>query len=153
VFQTKHFHVKHSADPWYITGFAEGCASFTYSRSGGVVALYFGIKVSIKDQAILQAVQAFFDGIGRIYRSRASSKPVVKAAPDFLYFRVNRARELGQLVGHFDRYPLTGAKAQQYQTWREMVRIKQRFRRPDIQRLAALASQLSGATRRTDAQG
>jgi len=153
VFQTKHFHVKHSVDPWYITGFAEGCASFTYSRSGGVVGLYFGIKVSIKDQAILQGVQAFFDGIGRVYRSRASSKLLVKAAPDFLYFRVNRARELGQLVGHFDRYPLTGAKAVQYQIWREMVRLKQRFRRPDIQRLTALALQLSAAARRTHSQG
>jgi hypothetical protein len=153
VFQMKHFHVKQSVDPWYITGFAEGCASFTYSRSGGVVALYFGIKVSIKDQAILQAVQAFFDDIGRIYTSRASSKPLVRSASEFLYFRVNRARELGRLVAHFDRYPLTGAKAQQYQLWREMVRLKQRFRRPDTQRLTALASQLSGATRRTGARG
>jgi len=152
VFQAKHFHVKQSIDPWYISGFAEGCASFTYSRSGSVVALYFGIKVSIKDLVILQAVQAFFEGIGRIYTIKASSRGLGKEAADSLYFRINRARELGQLVSHFDHYPLVGAKAQQYQIWREMVALKQRFRRPHLQRLEALASQLSSVTRPTAAQ-
>ena len=146
MFQLKHFHVKQSPDPWYISGFAEASASFTYSRSGSVVALYFGIKVSIKDLVILQGIQAFFADIGRIYTIKASSERRVKGA-DFLYFRVNRARDLSQLVAHFDRYPLTGSKAQQYQVWREMVRLKQRFRRPDRERLTALASQLSNLTR------
>ena len=152
MFQVKHFHVKQSRDPWYITGFAEGCASFTYSRSGSVVALYFGIKVSIKDLVILQAVQAFFGGIGRIYTIKASSRALGKEVTDSLYFRVNRARQLGQLVSHFDRHPLVGAKAQQYQIWREMVALKQRLRRPNVQRLEALASRLSSVVRPTGAQ-
>lgn len=151
MFQLKHFHVKQFADPWYVSGFAEGCASFTYSRSSGVVALYFAIKVSTKDQAILQAVRAFFGGVGRIYPSKASSEPDVKGA-DFLYFRVNRARELGRVVAHFDRYPLKGAKAQQYQLWREMVLLKQRYRRPDTTRLTALASDLSRLGRTKSSQ-
>ena len=149
--RTKHFHVKQILHPWYVTGFAEGSASFTYSRSGGVLALYFGIKVSVKDLAILQGLQAFFGGIGRIYNIRDSTELLVKAK-DFAYFRVNRARDLALLGAHFDRYPLTGAKAQQYQVWREMVRLKQRFRRPDVDQLTALASRLSTLTRSSGAQ-
>jgi hypothetical protein len=146
VFQLKHFHVKQSPDPWYISGFAEASASFTYSRSGSVVALYFGIKVSTKDLAILQAVRAFFGNIGRTYPIKLSSEGLVKDSR-FFYFRVNRAKDLGELVAHFDRYPLKGSKAQQYQLWREMVRLKQRFRRPDADRLDELASQISNLTR------
>jgi hypothetical protein len=146
----KHFHVKQLLHPWYVAGFAEGCGSFTYSRSSGVVALYFGIKVGVKDLTILQAIQAFFGGIGRIYITKASSEPLVNRR-EFAYFRVNRARELAQVAAHFDRYPLSGAKAQQYGIWREMVDLKQKFRRPDIERLTALAARLSSSTRTTDA--
>lgn len=142
MFRGKHFHVKQYVDPWYVTGFAESSASFTYSRSGEVFALYFGIKVSIKDAAILQAVQAFFGGIGRIYTIRPSSEPREKVR-GFAYFRVNRARELSALVSHFDRFPLTGTKSDQYKIWREMVRVKQRFRRPEKAQLLALASDLT----------
>jgi LAGLIDADG endonuclease len=126
VFQLKHFHVKQ-------------------------FAVYFGIKVSIKDLAILQTVRAFFGDIGRVYPIKVSSEGPVKD-PRFFYFRVNRATDLAEIVAHFDRYPLTASKAHQYQVWREMVRLKQRFRRPDTGRLAELASQLSDLTRTSPAQ-
>lgn len=145
MFQMKHFHVKQFPHPWYVTGFAESCASFTYSRSGAVLVLYFGIKVSVRDLVILQGVQAFFGGVGRIYNIKASSERVVKDA-NLVYFRVNRARELAIVAAHFDRYPLAGAKAQQYRIWREMVSLKQQFRRPARDRLAALALRLSDLT-------
>lgn len=151
MFQLKHFHVKQFSHPWYVTGFAESCASFTYSRSGAVLMLYFGIKVGVRDVSILQGVQAFFGGVGRIYNIKSSSEGRVKDA-NSVYFRVNRARELTLITVHFDRYPLAGAKAQQYQIWREMVRLKQRFRRPDSDQLGALALRLSALTRTPDAQ-
>lgn len=142
MFRMKHFHVKQFPHPWYVSGFAESCASFTYSRSGAVVVLYFGIKVSAKDLVILQAVQAFFGGVGRIYIIKAPSKGLVKDT-GFVYFRVNRARDLAFLTAHFDRYPLAGAKNKQYRIWREMVRLKQQFRRPARDQLRVLASRLS----------
>ena len=148
MFHLKHFHVKQSVNPWYVTGFAEGCASFTYSRSGHVFVLYFGIKVSTKDVVILQAIQAFFGGIGRIYTIRRHLEQGVNEG-SFAYFRVNRARELSALVSHFDRFPLAAAKAHQYKLWREMVRLKQQFRRPARDQLAVLASELTNLKRST----
>jgi LAGLIDADG endonuclease len=143
--------VKQLPHPWYVTGFAESRASFTYSRSGRVFALYFGIKVSAGDLGILQAVQAFFGGVGRIYNIKGSSDSVVNDG-SFNYFRVNRARELAVLGAHFDRYPLAGARAQQYSVWREMVRLKQQFRKPVMDQLTALASRLSSLNRNSDTQ-
>jgi LAGLIDADG DNA endonuclease family protein len=140
----KHFHVKQSLHPWYVTGFCERSASFTYSRSGSGFGLYFGIKVGVKDVAILQSLQAFFGGAGRIYRIKPSSRSSKGEAS--AYFRITRARELARLVTHFDRFTLTGSKAQQYLIWRGMAFLKQRFRRPESGQLAEMALQLSAVS-------
>jgi hypothetical protein len=145
VCQTKQFHVKQSLHPWYVTGFCERSASFTYSRSGGGFGLYFGIKVGVKDVAILQGLQAFFGGAGRIYRIKPSSRSSHGEAESG-YFRITRAAELARLVSHFDRFTLTGSKAQQYLVWRGMVFLKQRFRRPEREQLAEMASRLSAVS-------
>lgn len=112
-------------DPQWVTGFADAAASFTYSRSGHQLALYFAIK---SEPALLSEVQAFFDGAGRIYDS---------------YFRVSRRDELLRVLDHFDRYPLRSAKQAAYEIWRQMVMAKQEFRRPDRTLLESLAAQLS----------
>jgi hypothetical protein len=137
--------VKHPVNPWYVTGFAEGCGSFTYSRSSGVFGLYFALKVGVTDLPILQGIQAFFRGAGRIYIIRGRSEKLVKRA-QAAYFRVTRAAELPRVVAHFDRYRLAGSKVEQYAIWREMVSLKQRFRRPDVERLTLMAARLSALT-------
>src|SRR5262245_23670990 len=107
-------------EPWYVTGFVEGEGTFTFSRSGAQMALYFAIKLTESDRSILEAIQDFFGGIGSIYRvkprvPRASSGYTKTAA----YYRVCRRDELDRVVEHFDSYPLRGSKAASYAIWRE----------------------------------
>lgn len=127
-------------DPWYVTGFVEGEGTFTYSRNGRQMQLYFAIKLAEADEPILQAIRDFFGGIGSIYfvRPRASA-----------YYRVCRREQLAVIVDHFDTYPLHGSKAAAYRIWREMVVIKQRFRRPLRDELQELAAQLSACSGRS----
>jgi hypothetical protein len=131
-------------DPWYVTGFVEGEGTFTYSRNGKQLALYFGIKLSEADEPILQAIQGFFGGIGSIYYVQ----PRNEAAKGSAYYRVCRHEQLPVIVEHFDAYPLRGSKLAAYLIWREMVVLKQRFRKPSRDELKELAAQLSATSAR-----
>lgn len=128
-------------DPWYVTGFVEGEGSFTYSRNGRQLALYFGIKLGEADEPILEAIRAFFGGIGSIYHLQPRSEGAKGSA----YYRVCRHEQLPLIVAHFDAYPLRGSKLSAYRIWREMVVLKQRFRKPSRDELQELAAQLSAS--------
>jgi hypothetical protein len=117
-------------DPNYVTGFLDAAGSFTFSRTGRQIALYFAVRIAERDLALLEALQEFFGGIGRIYPGRSS------------YFRVTRRDQLVRIVEHFDRYPLHSTKQEAFETWREMVHAKQEFRRPERARLDALTERL-----------
>jgi len=121
-------------DPRWVTGFADGESSFTYSRSGKQLALYFAIKLSAIDQPILEDIRAFF-GVGKIYS--------VKARAPASYYRVTHRKDLPRIVAHFDEYPLRSSKQRVYEVWRLMVQLKVQFRRPDRDALNALADSLS----------
>lgn len=123
-------------DPWYVTGFAEGQGSFTYSRNGKQMALYFAVKLPEADEPVLQEMRDFFGGIGSIYLQRARASAL---------YRVCRREQLPVIVEHFDTYPLRGSKLAAYSIWREMVVLKQRFRQPDRDALSDLAAQLSAS--------
>ncbi len=138
-------------EPWYVTGFVDGAGSFTYSRSGRQIGLYFAVKLTEADRIVLDHLQQFFGGIGNIYkvvpRTPRAGSGYTKTVS---YFRVTRLEDLKRVVDHFDRYPLQTAKRGSYEIWREMVALKQAFRKPDRERLNALAAQLSAASTRTN---
>ena len=119
------------ASDW-VTGFCDAAASFTYSRSGKQLALYFAVKFPGADHPLLEDLQAFFGGIGRIYDLSGRSS----------YFRVSRRDDLMRIVDHFDSRPLRSSKRDVYDVWREMVVAKQDFRHPDRPRLDELADRL-----------
>ena len=137
-------------DPWYVTGFSEGEATFTYSRSGKQLALYYAIKLTARDRSILEAISAFFGGAGSIYqvRPRAALTPRRGFTKTASYFRVSRRDELGRVVAHFDQYPLRGTKLASYEIWRKMVALKQSFRSPPRDQLDTLARALSSVSPR-----
>ena|SRR5437763_12792067 len=112
----------------YVTGFSEGLGSFTYSRSGRQLALYYAVRA---EPEVLAQIQAFFGGIGTIYRGA--------------YLRVTRRDELPLIIEHFDAYPLRTKKKAAYEIWRRMVLAKQTFRAPDRDLLEDLARRLSDA--------
>lgn len=120
--------------PEWVTGFADAAGSFTFSRSGKQVAVYFAVKLPNADRPILETLQAFFDGAGRIYEASAAAS----------YYRISKRDELLRVVDHFDAYPLRSTKATAYAVWREMVMSKQDFRRPDRARLDELVTTLKG---------
>lgn len=131
-------------DPWYVTGLADGESTFTYSRSGRQIALYFAIKLTHVDKPVLEAVQEFLGGIGTIYMAKGSFESGIRSKTAS-YFRVTRRAELLRVVEHFDHYPLRTQKAHTYSIWRTMVMLKQRFRKPDRDLLNVLADKLSAS--------
>jgi hypothetical protein len=139
-------------DPWYVTGFVEGEGAFTFSRSGRQMALYFAIKLTGADKAILEDIRAFFGSVGAIYRVVARDAPTPSSGytKEAAYYRVSRRDDLERVVEHFDRYPLRGLKAQSYAIWRKMVELKREFRKPQREELEHLAAQLSAASPRNN---
>jgi hypothetical protein len=136
-------------DPWYVTGFVEGEGAFTFSRNGRQMALYFAIKLTGADRALLEDIRAHF-GVGAIYKVAARSAPTPSSGytKEAAYYRVSRRDDLERVVEHFDRYPLRGVKARSYAIWRQMVVLKREFRKPQRDELERLAAQLSAASPR-----
>lgn len=124
-------------DPHWVTGFADGDSSFTYSRSGKQLALYFAIKLTALERPLLEELQTFFAG-GSLF----------DVASGGVYFRVQRRDELMRVVDHFDAYPLRSSKKAVYEVWRLMVLAKQQFRNPDRATLDVLADQLTALSAR-----
>ncbi len=133
-------------NPWYVTGFCDGEAAFTYSRAGGTLALYFAIKQREDNQQIIEEIREYFHYVGNIYRQKESSPTknsgVSKPAA---YYRVTRIGQLKLIVDHFDKYPLQSNKKQEaYQVWRQMVIYKlHNYRDIDYDKLRVLAEKLS----------
>lgn len=123
----------------YVTGFVDGNGSFTYGRSGRQLALYFAVKLATADRRVLEDLQAYFRGAGRIY--------AVAPAGASLYYRISHRTDLMEVVRHFDAHPLRTRKRDAYAIWRDMVIAKQQFRTPDRALLDRLAAQLSALTR------
>lgn len=133
-------------NPWYVTGFCDGEAAFTYSRNGGSFAMYFAIRQREDNRQIIEEIYEFFNYIGYIYRDKGNildkggggSKPSV-------YYRVTKITELKTIVEHFDKYPLESEKKHSaYLVWRDMVIHKlENHRNVDYDTLRALAEKLS----------
>jgi len=134
---------RETLDSHWVTGFADAVASFTYSRSGKQLSLYFAIKLSVVDQLLLEQIRDFFR-VGKLYVVRPSI-----TGRALTYFRVSHRHDLIRILEHFDAYPLQTSKQRIYEIWRDMVLAKQNFRSPDHTALALLAKELSRRVDRT----
>ena len=139
-------------EPWYLTGVVEFAGSFTYSRTDRNVVPYFAIKLAQDEAGLLQEVQAYFGGIGRIYSIGSGRGRFVEgreARPaGSRYYRVTRVQDLDLVVHHFEQFPLRGRKASLFAAWREIVLLnRDRYRKPDRERLEELCAALSNAGR------
>ena len=132
--------------PWYVTGFCDGEAAFTYCRSGGTFGLYFAIKQREDNRQIIEDIRESFNYVGNIYRQKESSPTKNSgASKPAAYYRVTRIGELKIIVDHFDKYPLQSKKKiEAYKVWREMVMHKlKHYGDIDYNTLRALAEKLS----------
>jgi hypothetical protein len=132
--------------PWYVTGFCDGEAAFTYSRSGGSFGLYFSIRQREDNRQIIEEIHQYFSYVGNLYRGKEAlpTKNSGLTNPS-IYYRVNRINELKVIIDHFDKYPLQSKKKlEAYNVWRQMVMYKlENYRNIDYDKLRALAEKLS----------
>ncbi len=133
-------------DPWYVTGFCDGEAAFTYSRTSGSFGMAFSIKQRQDSRKLIEDLQAFFGSIGNIYEVKESreGKKSGFTKPSVIY-RVTRINDLRSVVDHFDKYVLQNQKKlEAYQAWREMVMYKlENYRDIEYDKLRVLAEKLS----------
>ncbi len=131
---------------WYITGFCDGAATFTFSRMHGTYNLYFVIRQKEDNRQIVEDVNEYFHGVGSLYAGKgplsAKNSGLSKAS---VYYRVNKIQELKIIIDHFDKYPLQSKKKlEAYQAWREMVLHKlENYRNINYDKLRGLAEKLS----------
>lgn len=129
--------------PWYITGFCDGEATFTYNRHGKGFNLYFAIKSNAEERNLIVQVRDFF-GVGRLYKVKPRlPKAYSGNTRAAVYYRTSKVSHLELIIQHFDKYPLVGKKQAAYQIWKKMFLLKKNFRKPDFARLQELASELS----------
>jgi len=138
-------------NPWYVTGFCEGEAAFTYSRSGRSINLYFSIKLRADDKDVIAQLYDFFR-VGTIYRVRGRLPTAHSGyTRQALYYRTSRVSQIERIVQHFDKYPLAGKKRASYRVWKKMFLLKKNFRKPDFEMLNELALKLSSVNSKNSA--
>jgi hypothetical protein len=134
-------------NPWYVSGFCDGEAAFTYSKSAETFALYFSIKQRGENRRLIEEIQQYFHNVGNIYLGKDSTSSQNR---DFfkpsVFYRVTKINELKVIIDHFDRYPLQSKKKlEAYGVWRQMVLYKlENYRDIDYNKLKTLAEKLSG---------
>lgn len=133
-------------NPWYVTGFCDGEAAFTYSRNGGAFSVYFGLTQREDNKELIENIHEYFNYVGTIYK-RIETLPTKNSGhtKPSVYYRTSRVDELPTIINHFDKYPLQSKrKFEAYKIWRDMAMHKiENYRHTDYDTLRALAEKLS----------
>lgn len=106
-------------NPWYVTGFVDGEASFGLTLSKTQFQISFKINLRADDRAILDQIQQFF-GCGKVYPQRRMKPDGRNGKPQFAYC-ITSCSDALKLIKHFDQYPLQAKKQRDYVVWREAV--------------------------------
>jgi hypothetical protein len=108
--------------PWFVTGFSDAECSFSVTirknPRGNTwwVDHRFSIGLNIKDLALLQSIQAFFGGKGKI---------LMDPAKDRAEFRVSSLEELVTVIlPHFNTYGLITKKLADFQLFKKILTLK-----------------------------
>jgi len=107
-------------NPWFITGFTDGEGSFIILilknpklKSGWECRVCFQIGLDVKDKGLLDRIQAFFGGVGKVH----------KGEKNIYRYMVHKPKELMILVDHFDKYPLITQKRADFELFKKAVEI------------------------------
>nr|YP_010727786.1 homing endonuclease [Leptographium wingfieldii]WDZ67423.1 homing endonuclease [Leptographium wingfieldii]WDZ67470.1 homing endonuclease [Leptographium wingfieldii]WDZ67517.1 homing endonuclease [Leptographium wingfieldii]WDZ67563.1 homing endonuclease [Leptographium wingfieldii]WDZ67609.1 homing endonuclease [Leptographium wingfieldii] len=109
-------------NPWFITGFVDAEGSFSISvikdpryKAGYRVEAIFSISLHKKDLAILEQIQSFFDGAGKI--KFETKREVVS------YVIRSKDQIIKILLPHFDLFPLITQKRADYLLFRKAFEL------------------------------
>ena len=110
-------------DPWFVTGFCDGEASFSVSisidkrikgRVGWVVKPSFQISLHSRDMKLLLQLQEFFACGSIVSKNNRSEKS----------FRVNSLHDLTNfIIPHFVNFPLLSQKAADFELFKQIVKL------------------------------
>ena len=125
-------------NPNFVTGFADGEACFYVRigkkknmKIGWIVEPVFTIRLHIKDVFVLNLIQAYFDGIGKIYSYNNLNEA---------FFRVGTFNELEVIVNHFDKYPLMTQKWSDFILFKEVLYLIKNKEHLTLQGLLKIAN-------------
>ncbi len=121
---------KNKLAPYFVTGFADAEGAFmvkikeTKSKLGWNVYLELSIDLHIWDVDLLQEIQVFFKGIGKLYFRDKSRRYSVRSLKDIL-----------TLIEHFDKYPLHTQKRGDYLLFKSVALLMKNKKHLDSQGL------------------
>ena len=131
-------------EPWFISGFtdAEGCFLIIIRKShksklGWQLEANFTINLHSRDRDLLNLIQSYFDGAGRISKERSNCCDYTVGSLDQI---------ITKIIPHFDKYPLKTQKYSDYQLFREAVMIMksgEHFTKEGLQKIINIRASLN----------
>lgn len=125
-------------NPFFLTGFADAEANFyvriskkSAMKVGWTVEPFFSIRLHNKDLAVLNLIQNFFDGIGKVYNHEEAQEAT---------YRVGSLKELEVIINHFDNYPLITQKFCDFILFKEIVNLVRNKEHLELEGLLKIAS-------------
>ena len=107
-------------NPWFITGFTDGEGCFLIvvykdntDKTGWRVKLFYQINLHIRDKALLEQIQKFFN-VGKIYNSPTASR-----------YHVSSVTDLQIIIQHFDKYSLLSQKRADFELLKQAFALVQ----------------------------
>lgn len=131
--------------PFYVTGFVDGEGSFsilvlkreTYKTGWNIIPV-FTINLNSRDTALLEKIQSFFGGIGKI---------TIREKDNSAYFTVKSVKDIiNVIIPHFEKYALLTEKQADFELFKQIVIImhnKQHLNSKGLNKIISLKSSLN----------
>jgi hypothetical protein len=104
-------------NPWFVTGFIDGEGSFGINiikkKVGYSVKPVFQISLHSKDQVLLESIQSFFGGVGRIYF----------IGKDSIKYQVRSVEGLEVIINQLDKYSLITQKQADFLLFKQVLEL------------------------------
>jgi len=128
-------------NPWFVTGFTDGEGCFwidvykdnTY-KTGWRVKLFYQINLHIKDKALLEQIQKFFNA-GNMYNS-----------PTAIRYYVSSVKDLQIIIQHFDKYALLSQKRADFELLKQafaLVQNKEHLTSQGLEKILAIKASMN----------
>lgn len=129
-------------NPLWLTGFIDGEGSFLISiyknknKLGWAVKLEFQIGLHIRDKALLEKIQNYFQ-VGNLF---------ISSKGDICCFRIQSPKDLKIIINHLDLYPLKTQKLSDYILFKEALNLifnKEHLTLPGLLKIVAIKSSMN----------
>ena len=132
-------------NPYWVTGFSDAESTFSIEISkaenfllGWKISPIFSIGLHSKDLALIEEIQSFFNGAGKIYLLNDSK---------MVFFRIKSVKDIVQyVIPHFDKYPLLTQKRADYLIFKQVIGLiqsKEHLSRKGLLEIVSLKASLN----------